>query len=690
MFVEGQKQALKARGVKVSVKQLLKYFEYVKDVCPWFPQEGTIDEKRWKRVGDALKDYYQTFGPEKVPITAFSYWNLIDEILSQKQRDPVIAGAIEAGEELLRQEGKRDRVSPKLKNSKPKEEEDLMSFDSKDEGPHPKKEKDSHKKPQEPMPPLGGESPSLTERPEKPPSHNLRSLSPSSSKWSLEAPPKEKKLYPSLKQVLQVSDGLGDNDWADLKEEATKYHNPDWPTLTQHPPPYAPVPSAPALACPAIDPQKLLREKIQFLKEQIKLEKEHQELIQQLEELKTGKTEESNNIEPKTKPKPPVRGATPKIQPKPEASIEHGDLEAFPVTETTDAQGQVWRHHNGFDFKVIKEIKTAVAQYGATAPYTMAIVESVAENWLTPGDWRSLARATLWGGDYLLWKSEYVENCRDTARRNAQAGNNWTYDMLAGEGNYTTSDQQMQFDAGLFAQIQVAASKAWRKIPSKGDVSASLTGIKQGPDEPFADFVHRLITAAGRIFGSAEAGTDFVKQLAFENANAACQAAIRPYKKKTDLSGYIRLCSDIGAAYQQGLAMAAAMEGYTVRQFLSHQNKNKCFSCGEIGHFAKDCKAGKTATTSKSPAPGLCPRCKRGKHWANECKSKRDAQGQPLPLPQSQSQGNGNGGQPQAPKHKQIYGAVSFVPATYNPFQASSGQQQEVPDWTSVPPPTQS
>lgn len=60
-------------------------------------------------------------------------------------------------------------------------------------------------------------------------------------------------------------------------------------------------------------------------------------------------------------------------------------LAAFPVTESVDAQGQPWRHHQGFDLKIIKEWKTAVAQYGSSAPYTLAILESVAKNWLTPG-----------------------------------------------------------------------------------------------------------------------------------------------------------------------------------------------------------------------------------------------------------------------------------------------------------------
>ena len=38
----------------------------------WFPQEGTIDVKRWHRVGDCFRDYYEAFRPTKIPVTAFN------------------------------------------------------------------------------------------------------------------------------------------------------------------------------------------------------------------------------------------------------------------------------------------------------------------------------------------------------------------------------------------------------------------------------------------------------------------------------------------------------------------------------------------------------------------------------------------------------------------------------------------
>ena len=444
-----------------------------------------------------------------MPAIAFSYCTLIDEILTQKHFDPVVTSVIHKGKNILQKRHPKGD-SKTIKNQKQPDvtREDETHLDD-PEGAKPKIE-----------------------------------------------------IYPELLDYLNTKTNNDEVNWDDLAEEAARY-NSDRPPSIQHPPSYANLSSH--MACLTFDPNRELKDKIELLKEQIKLEKEHQDLITQLEKLKSKKinTGNKNKLDTSHTNKSRIGGA--KFSRQQDSMLELDRLETFPVFQTRNAEGEALRHHTSFDFKVIKELKTAVAQYGATASYTTAILDSVAENWLTPGDWHTLARATLSGGDYLLWKSEYIENCKDTARRNAQAENGWNFEMLAGEGNYATTEAQIQYDAGLFAQIQTAATRAWRKLPCKGDVGSSLMGIKQGPDELFADFVHRLLTAANRIFGNTDSGTDFVRQLAFENANAACQAAIRPYKKKTDLSGYIHLCADIGAAYQQGLAMAAALQGYTVK-----------------------------------------------------------------------------------------------------------------------------
>ena len=41
--------------------------------------------------------------------------------------------------------------------------------------------------------------------------------------------------------------------------------------------------------------------------------------------------------------------------------------------------------------------------------------------------------------------------------------------------------------------------------------------------------------------------------------NSACQAALRPYRKKGGLADYIWICADIGPSYMQGLTIAAAL-----------------------------------------------------------------------------------------------------------------------------------
>ena len=95
----------------------------------------------------------------------------------------------------------------------------------------------------------------------------------------------------------------------------------------------------------------------------------------------------------------------------------------------------------------------------------------------------------------------------------------------------------------MYTQIAEAACRAWGLLPVRGDIGGSLASIRQSSDEPYQIFVDRLLitTAAIRILGKSNTGSPFIMQLAYENANAMCQAAIQPHKGQTDLVGYVRL-----------------------------------------------------------------------------------------------------------------------------------------------------
>ncbi|NWZ36527.1 POK9 protein, partial [Brachypodius atriceps] len=56
-------------------------------------------------------------------------------------------------------------------------------------------------------------------------------------------------------------------------------------------------------------------------------------------------------------------------------------------------------------------------------------------------------------------------------------------------------------------------------------------------------------------------------------------------------------------------------------------NSAVCYGCGKPGHIKKFYFSQKEA---KPKTPDICPRCRKGRHFSNQCRSKYDSEGHPI------------------------------------------------------------
>ena len=97
------------------------------------------------------------------------------------------------------------------------------------------------------------------------------------------------------------------------------------------------------------------------------------------------------------------------------------------------------------------------------------------------------------------------------AELNQRQGINTTYEMLIGEGAYQNTNAQLNYLPGAYAQISNAARQAWKKFPCSSNKTEDLSKIRQGPDEPYQDFVARLLEAVGKLMADEQAGMVLTK-----------------------------------------------------------------------------------------------------------------------------------------------------------------------------------
>ncbi|XP_063131019.1 endogenous retrovirus group K member 21 Gag polyprotein-like [Rattus norvegicus] len=576
LFVTGLKQSLKTRGIRVKKKDLIKFLDLVEDICPWFPREGTIDQKRWLRVGDCFKDYYEVLGPTKIPVTAFSYWSLINDILRTTSEWPDLQHLVKEGERSVKESSLRELALLPLPVDPILGEELASGIKS---SPSPPSVIIDMESAFDPIParPFSAEKIMSNAPPNTPECQPNRQLYPSLQdlgKGGVSSPEQEVKIEAGAARFESKTATIA------LATDGTRAGTRS--PLSFPPPPYGLL-DAVLDSPPVSDACRQLTNDVTSLRHMVETRKEQEQLLIALRDLETKLTELTPLQSPQLKAtgqgktpnkkhkvlafplslrsgaKVPRDPSTPGTLEKEEDRVTDGDseeeTELHPDSQEPGdtaagsgssaaraAPGPPRYHYQPLDFKILEKLKTAVSNYGPVAPFTLAILESSTEGWLTPNEFSQLARAALSGGDFVLWKSEMAKAAKEIETKNRVRPDtrSWTAKKILGEPPFNTLESQMQFSPGLLAQIHQACLAAWKRLPPKSGFSSTLTKVLQGADEPYNSFVSRLTETAERLFGVQEPENPFIKQLAFENANSTCQDILKHHQSKP-LAEYVRL-----------------------------------------------------------------------------------------------------------------------------------------------------
>ncbi|XP_073200303.1 endogenous retrovirus group K member 9 Gag polyprotein-like [Lepidochelys kempii] len=308
-----------------------------------------------------------------------------------------------------------------------------------------------------------------------------------------------------------------------------------------------------------------------------------------------------------------------------------------PVTSQDDGQGNQLANWVSLPYSVIREVKKAIHEFGLTSTYVRGPLEGRGTGYtLVPEDWKALLCMILTGRQHVIWLGEY----RQMAERQAQVyiAQGVTYEQLAGEGLFATVQMQSQLQQAVFPIISACAQHAFWKLPDSGKPTKSFASIRQGASESFMDFINRLQEAILRQVDNPAAAQEILLKMAVENANEDCRCALQAAQAAgvLELSEMLRACQNIGTQAHKAGVLAAALRK-------SKKEGKRCYRCGKEGHFQWECRSSTAPArpSKKCPAPARpskkCPKCRKGYHWANQCRSGSGTRTTGLPRTQGQT-----------------------------------------------------
>nr|AAY98738.1 gag protein [Human immunodeficiency virus 1] len=145
----------------------------------------------------------------------------------------------------------------------------------------------------------------------------------------------------------------------------------------------------------------------------------------------------------------------------------------------------------------------------------------------------------------------------------------------------------------------------------------SILDIKQGPKEPFRDYVDRFFKTLRAEQATQDVKNWMTETLLIQNANPDCKTILRALGAGATLEEMMTACQGVGGPGHKARVLAEAMSQANNASILMQRGNFKgpkrivkCFNCGKEGHIARNCRA---------PRKKGCWKCGKEGHQLKDC-----------------------------------------------------------------------
>nr|ALA22257.1 gag protein [Human immunodeficiency virus 1] len=145
----------------------------------------------------------------------------------------------------------------------------------------------------------------------------------------------------------------------------------------------------------------------------------------------------------------------------------------------------------------------------------------------------------------------------------------------------------------------------------------SILDIRQGPKEPFRDYVDRFFKTLRAEQASQEVKHWMTDTLLVQNANPDCKTILRALGPGATLEEMMTACQGVGGPGHKARVLAEAMSQVNNTSIMMQKSNFKgskrivkCFNCGKEGHIARNCRA---------PRKKGCWKCGKEGHQMKDC-----------------------------------------------------------------------